>query len=508
MKKIEFNKVLEIFLKKISNELTEKYESATDLTNNPEFDNIGSEYTFTLFFDSIYEFCQKNNISFNTTLSFQHHDSPKDSSLSGIYENATFTSEVPIPYTLSMLISVINSSRPSEIIIVLKNGLINSNISDNTFAILISKDIPQEPKTSELTKQIVEHSIKYSRESSDLFPYVQESLMQYSLGDLNGLTVEDFMVIIGGGIDEFNINQKSNRLIKYYQHNTFLEALTSKNISNDKIKSFNSNDFWEVFEYVDKCRLNGESIHYYFSYNYKGNVVEIYTQVDSDDCSEKLDCQVVNTLNSVFEKSGDKPTRFNLLSDLTQPVHPMKSSSVEEYSDVYDLCKLVFEDKFNTYGASWMDYRVKSLTDKTYIKAQRIATIQGNGFQMVDDSLEDDFIGIINYSIIYLMRIKSWEDDISKGYDESFKAYHTVWLESKKLMENKNSDYGNIWRSLRVSYFVDEICVKLKRIMSLENMEQDVEILKQIESNYLDIINYGIFAIILNIKNKQNGKEN
>jgi hypothetical protein len=174
----------------------------------------------------------------------------------------------------------------------------------------------------------------------------------------------------------------------------------------------------------------------------------------------------------------------------------MNTSS--EFDSVIVKCKDLFLAKLNDYGASWRILRLSSLTDQIYIKANRIRTIEDSGVKMVDEGIETEFIGIVNYSIIALIQIElgiSTENNHleSTKASELFDKYVRV---AKDLMERKNHDYGESWRYMRVSSMTDLILVKIMRLKEIENHHGKVSVSEGIEANYLDIINYAVFALI------------
>lgn len=161
---------------------------------------------------------------------------------------------------------------------------------------------------------------------------------------------------------------------------------------------------------------------------------------------------------------------------------------------VVDVCRTVFESKQKKYGTSWRVMRYQSLTDQIYIKINRIRNIQITGHQKVDDDIKTDFIGIINYSVMAIIQLHMVASDIPDlTYDESMLLYDENIKKSIDIMSDKNHDYGEVWRRMRVSSFVDIIMMKIMRIKQIEDTDNDRG---SLFDNYVDILNYSIFAVI------------
>lgn len=173
------------------------------------------------------------------------------------------------------------------------------------------------------------------------------------------------------------------------------------------------------------------------------------------------------------------------------------NSTKRFYQKIIEECRLVFEKKMTDYGSAWRILRLPSLTDQIFIKAQRIRSIQELKNKRIDEGEYPEFIGIINYSIIALIQIEkgvSSTPEMSKRmaldlYDKNFSI-------AKKLMLNKNHDYGEAWKDMRVSSLTDLILQKILRIKQIEDNQGKTIISEGIDANYLDIINYGIFSLI------------
>ncbi len=140
---------------------------------------------------------------------------------------------------------------------------------------------------------------------------------------------------------------------------------------------------------------------------------------------------------------------------------------------------------------------MESLTDQIFIKAQRIRTIEQNGSSKVNEGVEDEFRGIINYAVIALIQIDRTESDpINVSEEIALKWYNEKIGDVKKLMLDKNHDYGEAWRDMRVGSFTDLILMKLLRVKQIEENDGKTLISEGVASHYMDMINYSIFALI------------
>ena len=170
-------------------------------------------------------------------------------------------------------------------------------------------------------------------------------------------------------------------------------------------------------------------------------------------------------------------------------------------SDSFDLiidnCHALFDKKMLDYGSAWRILRLSSLTDQIFIKAQRIRSIEDKGKQEVSDSIEGEFRGIINYSIIALIQLeKGLADSADLALEEASELFQQYAHKTKKLMLAKNHDYDEAWREMRVSSFTDLILQKLLRVKQIEDNKGETLVSEGIDANYYDMINYSIFALI------------
>lgn len=168
-----------------------------------------------------------------------------------------------------------------------------------------------------------------------------------------------------------------------------------------------------------------------------------------------------------------------------------------QYNAAIATCKDVFLKKMKDYGTAWRILRTASITDQIFIKAQRIRTIEEKGIQKVGENVSSEYIGIINYSIIGLIQLSLKNDTrMELPYDEVSKLYDTYSNEAKSLMENKNHDYGEAWRDMRISSLTDLILMKIFRIKQIEDNKGATIISEGIDANFHDMINYSVFALI------------
>ncbi|MCF1751917.1 DUF1599 domain-containing protein [Mariniradius sediminis] len=175
----------------------------------------------------------------------------------------------------------------------------------------------------------------------------------------------------------------------------------------------------------------------------------------------------------------------------------MKTQTASEYSQVISHCKELFKKKTLDYGTAWRIFRLPSITDQIFIKAQRIRSIQEKGAQKVEDPIEDDFVGIINYCLMALMQISLKDDPrMELPYSELEPLYDHWANATKSLLENKNHDYGEAWRDMRVSSMTDIILMKLYRVKQIEDNQGRTLVSEGIEANYQDMINYAVFCLI------------
>lgn len=183
--------------------------------------------------------------------------------------------------------------------------------------------------------------------------------------------------------------------------------------------------------------------------------------------------------------------------------------TAEQFDAVAVECYDIFSKKAHDYGTAWRILRPSSLTDQIFIKAHRIRSIQIKGEAKINEGIIPEFIGIVNYSVMALIQLeKGYEDSINNTLslteiEKMFKAY---LQNAKSLMLNKNHDYGEAWRQMRISSLNDIILMKLLRIKQIEDNQGETLISEGLDANYYDIINYAMFALIRLVIEKEENK--
>ena len=170
--------------------------------------------------------------------------------------------------------------------------------------------------------------------------------------------------------------------------------------------------------------------------------------------------------------------------------------TIEQYNAVISICRNIFEKKMQDYGIAWRILRPESLTDQIYIKAQRIRSIEEKGVAKVDEGIRPEFIGIINYAIMGLIQLELGPSSEEIQEEKTMSLYDCYFEKAKTLMEAKNHDYGEAWRNMRLSSYTDLILMKLMRTKQIEDNKGVTIISEGIDANYLDMINYAVFAMI------------
>ena len=167
------------------------------------------------------------------------------------------------------------------------------------------------------------------------------------------------------------------------------------------------------------------------------------------------------------------------------------------FDEVIATCRELFIKKTKDYGTAWRILRLPSLTDQIYIKALRIRSLQELASRKIDEGERSEFIGIINYAIMALVQIeKGVADEPDLDLEQALELYDEQVKITKSLMEDKNHDYGEAWKDLRVSSLTDLILQKLLRVKQIEDNQGKTLVSEGIEANYQDIINYAVFALI------------
>lgn len=174
------------------------------------------------------------------------------------------------------------------------------------------------------------------------------------------------------------------------------------------------------------------------------------------------------------------------------------SNTAQQYDAIISICRDLYSKKMKDYGSAWRILRLPSLTDQIFIKAQRIRSLQENEVRKVDEGESSEFIGIINYSIMALIQLdKGIAEQPDLDVEEAVALYDEKVRLTKELMENKNHDYGEAWRDMRVSSLTDLILQKILRVKQIEDNKGKTLVSEGIDANYQDMINYAVFALIL-----------
>ncbi len=178
----------------------------------------------------------------------------------------------------------------------------------------------------------------------------------------------------------------------------------------------------------------------------------------------------------------------------------METSTIKGYKKVIDKCKDIFIKKSQDYGSAWRILRVPSLTDQIFIKAQRIRSIQEKQSKKIDENIDSEFIGIINYCLMAIIQIEYKKNEIEIEIEKLEKLYDKYSTETMSLLENKNHDYDEAWKEMRVSSMTDIILMKLYRTKQIESNNGKTLISEGVKANYQDIINYSVFCLIKILK--------
>ena len=171
--------------------------------------------------------------------------------------------------------------------------------------------------------------------------------------------------------------------------------------------------------------------------------------------------------------------------------------TAQEYDIVIDTCQDIFLKKMHDYGTAWRILRTTSITDQIFIKANRIRSIEEKGVAKINEGFVPEFIGIVNYSIMGLIQLQLGAGKESLAEQDQVEIlYKDYFQKAKSLMMDKNHDYGEAWRSMRISSYTDLILMKINRTKQIEDNEGNTLISEGIDANYFDMINYAVFALI------------
>ncbi len=172
--------------------------------------------------------------------------------------------------------------------------------------------------------------------------------------------------------------------------------------------------------------------------------------------------------------------------------------TLEAFDAVIAVCRDLFVKKMDDYGLSWRVLRPTSITDQIYIKAQRIRSIEEKGRQQVADDITTEYIGIVNYAVMAQIQLAEGSvlDHDTLAPADVRELYEKYVENAKDLLKNKNHDYDEAWRNMRVSSFVDIILMKLMRVKQIEDHHGSTSVSEGLDANYYDIFNYAVFALI------------
>lgn len=168
-----------------------------------------------------------------------------------------------------------------------------------------------------------------------------------------------------------------------------------------------------------------------------------------------------------------------------------------QFDAVVAQCRAIFSKKLHDYGAAWRILRPQSVTDQLFIKANRVRSLEVKGNAKVHEGIRPELMGIVNYGVIGLIQLElGYTESVDLDPDEVLKLYDQKITQAKSLMLDKNHDYDEAWRSMRISSYTDLILMKLYRTKQIEDLGGETLISEGIDANYLDMMNYSIFGLI------------
>ncbi len=171
--------------------------------------------------------------------------------------------------------------------------------------------------------------------------------------------------------------------------------------------------------------------------------------------------------------------------------------TLKQFDSIIRECRTLFEKKTRDYGTAWRILRPSSLTDQLFIKAQRIRSVEEKGVQKVEDKIEDEYVGLINYSVLALIQLELGDGEaLELSTEKVLKEFDKEIAGVRSLLDSKNHDYDEAWRRMRISSITDLILMKLLRIKSIEDNSGQTLVSEGLEAGYRDIINYAVFALI------------
>lgn len=171
--------------------------------------------------------------------------------------------------------------------------------------------------------------------------------------------------------------------------------------------------------------------------------------------------------------------------------------TIQQFEHVINICRELYAKKLSDYGAAWRIMRPESITDQIYIKANRIRSLQTKGVSKVNEGIKGEFIAIVNYGIMGIIQLKlGYADSADLTNEKAIELYELYMTETKELMYAKNHDYDEAWRSMRISSYTDMILMKIHRTKQIENNQGHTLVSEGIDANYMDMVNYALFALI------------
>ncbi len=174
-----------------------------------------------------------------------------------------------------------------------------------------------------------------------------------------------------------------------------------------------------------------------------------------------------------------------------------ENKTILQFDRAIERCRQIFKAKMHDYGPSWRIMRPRSITDQIFIKAKRIRSIETKGTSMVNEGILAEFIAIVNYGIMGQIQLeRNFADCKDISPEEALSLYDKYMSDTRALMIKKNHDYDEAWRSMRVSSYTDLILMKIERTKEIEDNNGFTEVSEGIDANYMDMVNYSIFAII------------
>ncbi len=179
----------------------------------------------------------------------------------------------------------------------------------------------------------------------------------------------------------------------------------------------------------------------------------------------------------------------------------------EQFNKALKICRDIFEKKLKDYGAAWRILRSQSITDQIFIKAKRIRSYEIKKVQKINESIESEFIAIINYAFIALIQLElKLTELVDISNNEALELYDKYAKNAMLLMTKKNHDYDEAWRNMRISSYTDLILMKIYRTKQIEDNQGETIASEGVDANYFDMANYAVFALIKFDEQKQNTK--